>query len=483
MGQQITMTPQLQQAIRLLQLSTMELQLEVQQSLDSNMMLEVDENNELEQDNDQEDEVSDTDAEVDLEAKNKTEELPDELPVDSEWEDTFDNSLSHLDYANTTPSQSQSSGDDNRDFLEQNSIAESLQDHLRWQLDLTPFTPTDHAIALMIIDGIDDDGYLQTSLDDIYTAFADEHIEMLEIETVLQRVQHFDPLGIAGRDLSECLLLQLKVLADDTPHIDNARLILREYIHLLGNRDYTQLMRKSKLSREDLQAALNLIQTMNPRPGNAISPSEAAYVVPDVFVRRTKTGWQVDLNSDAMPKLRVNNYYASLVSQVQSKSDSERMKSHLQEARWFIKSLRSRHDTLLKVTRCIVDQQSDFLEYGDEAMRPLVLHDIASVLEMHESTISRVTTHKYVHTPRGIFELKYFFSSHVSTSNGGACSSTAIRAFIKKLISNEETTKPLSDNKIAKLLAEQGIKVARRTVAKYREAMAIPPSNERKRLL
>ncbi len=488
LGQQITMTPQLQQAIRLLQLSSLDLQLEVQQNLDSNMMLEVDESEEAETPEAADKEQAETSADDSALDLDKKADLPEELPVDSDWEDTFDTGISHLDYPTHS---AQAPSDDNRDFLDVNSETETLQDHLRWQLELTPFSDVDRCIALMIIDGIDEDGYLKVALADIVESLnqdeefhSEESISEQDVQTVLHRVQHFDPLGVGARDLAECLLLQLRVLPGDTEHLVETRHIIENFIGLLGSRDYTQLLRKTKLSREKLQACLELIQAQNPRPGGIISASKAAYVVPDVFIKKNKKGqWIVHLNEESLPRLRVNNFYAGLVNQVKSKQENEQMKSHLQEARWFIKSLRSRHDTLLKVTRCIVEQQSAFLDYGEEAMKPLVLHDIASELDMHESTISRVTTQKYVHTPRGVFELKYFFSSHVSTSNGGECSSTAIRAFIKKLISSEESRKPLSDNKIAELLKEQGINVARRTVAKYREAMTIPPSNERKQLL
>ena len=481
MGQQITMTPQLQQAIRLLQLSTMDLQIEIQEALESNMMLEVDESVEEEdKDKKEKDKDKDKDAsaeEVNLEEKN---ELPDELPVDTDWDDVYVGSSLPAD----------PSAEGNRDFLnQQNSVSESLQDHLKWQLDLTPFSDNDRAIALIIIDSVNNDGYLTTSLEDIHeNLFKDDpedkdSVSIEDITVVLQRLQHFDPPGVIARDLQETLLLQLRTQKKDTPWLTEALMLVEQYLDLLAGKDFTQLLRKTKLNREDLHQVVLLIQTMNPRPGSKIAADDTAYVIPDVFVKKIKGLWRVELNADIAPKLRVNAHYAGLVPKMNSKAESNSMKSHLQEARWFIKSLKSRHETLLKVTRCIVQRQSAFLDYGEEAMKPLVLHDIASELEMHESTISRVTTQKYIHTPRGIFELKYFFSSHVSTHSGGECSSTAIRALIKKLIAAENTAKPLSDSKIADLLADQGIKVARRTVAKYREAMTIPPSNERKCLV
>ncbi|MEY3218691.1 MAG: hypothetical protein RIT27_48 [Pseudomonadota bacterium] len=482
-SQQLTMTPQLQQAIRLLQLSTLDLQTEIQQTLDSNMMLEIadddvdapDMKEELVSDfenNTVEDHDNATLPEMNLDTHN---EIPEELPTDSNWEDIFDG-------VSSGGTNSQYNGEDDRDFTEKNSADETLYDYLKWQLDLTPFSDVDRAIAMLIIDAIDENGYLQTDPKDIYESLKHLEITLEEVYAVLHRVQFFDPAGIGGRNLQECLMIQLKQLPKTTPWREEALKLTEKYLELLGSRDFNQLLRKMKLERDDLQSVINLIQTLNPRPGESIASSKTDYVVPDVFVRKVHNKWQAELNPDVAPRLRVNSYYADCISKVQSKRDAERLRSHLQEARWFIKSLKSRHETLLKVTRCIVEHQSAFLDYGDEAMKPLVLRDIADELEMHESTISRVTTQKYIHTPRGIFELKYFFSSHVSTESGGECSSIAIRALIKKLIAVENTTKPLSDNKIAQLLSEQGIKVARRTVAKYREAMQIPPSNERKEM-
>ena len=482
LGHHITMTPQLQQAIRLLQLSTLDLQLEIQQTLESNMLLEVNEDELLnDEQNEEKEEATEDVADINLE---KADASSEDSPADNEWDETYDTGLSHLDY----PTSHGPADGDRRDFTEVNSIPETLHDHLCWQLNLSPFTDVDHMIALIIIDAIDDDGFLRAPMSEILEAVAvaqaditvDLEVGEPEVLAVLHRIQHFDPAGVAARDLTECLKIQLRELDENTPWRAEAIRLVTEFMDLVAGRDYTQLMRKMKLTREELQDAMAVLQMLNPRPGGEVAQPETAYVIPDVFVSKRKGLWYVELNADIAPRLRVNAQYASLIPQVKSKDDSSRMKSHLQEARWFIKSLKSRHDTLLKVTHCIVERQSAFLDYGEEAMKPLVLHDIATELEMHESTISRVTTQKYIHTPRGIFELKYFFSSHVSTSNGGECSSTAIRALIKKLIAAEDNNKPLSDNKIANLLGDQGIQVARRTVAKYREAMTIPPSNERK---
>lgn len=475
LGQQITMTPQLQQAIRLLQLSNLELQMEIQQVLDSNMMLENADDYETENEDKKDEE------DIDYSEEQEDTDIPNELSADIEWEDIYDGASGSYDIP------SNNNGNDKDFLINQESAAPTLYDHLIWQLDLTPFSDLDRAIATAIIDAIDGDGFLCSSLEDIKDSLGErdedeDEVELDEIEAVLHRVQQFDPIGIGARDIKESLLLQLKTLDIDTPWLKEAQLLVTDHLALLGAHDYAQLTKRMKLNRENLREVVELIQSLKPRPGSEIESPKTTYIIPDVFVKKVKGQWKVELNSDLAPKIRVNSYYASLVSKTNKSADNNNLKSHLQEARWFIKSLNSRHETLLKVAKCIVKRQVGFLEYGDEAMKPLVLHDIASELGMHESTISRVTTQKYLHTHRGIFELKYFFSSHVNTSNGGECSSTAIRAMIKKLIAAEVATKPLSDNKIAGVLSERGIRVARRTVAKYREAMVIPPSNERKRL-
>jgi len=474
LGQHLTMTPQLQQAIRLLQLSTLELQLEVQTVLDSNLMLERDEN-----DNPPAEQPGGNDVPENPEAEvtSNSDTMPDELPVDTHWEDTYDTGAT---------SYSAPGNNDNRDFFETHGgEGPNLHEHLSWQLDLSPFSDEDHVIADAIIDAINDDGYLTISLEDVLDSLnlpPEQDIGVEEIQAVLRRVQHFDPLGVGARNPAECLLIQLNALDSKTPWRAEALTLVGEHVNLLGNRDYNQIMRRMKLSETQLQEVLKLVQSLNPRPGSQITSTPPQYVVPDVFVYKKEGKWQVDLNIDTAPRLRINSHYASLVKRADNSDDNNYLRNHLQEARWFLKSLQSRHETLLKVARCIVSSQRNFFEYGDEAMKPMVLRDIAESVEMHESTISRVTTQKYMHTPRGIFEFKYFFSSHVGTADGGECSATAIRAIIKKLVAAEIPTKPLSDNKIASLLADQGIKVARRTIAKYREAMTIPPSNERKRL-
>jgi len=370
----------------------------------------------------------------------------------------------------------------------QGSSTETLHEYLMWQLQLTPFSPTDEAIAIAIVEAVDDSGILTLSCEEILESFNQENdgedeVELDEIEAVLKRIQLFDPVGIAARSLQECLCIQLNQFDKDTPFLNETKMILTDHIDLLAARDYRTLMKKTKLKEDELKEIMTLIHTLSPKPADTIVREESEYVIPDVSVKKVKGRWVVELNPDSMPKIRVNSQYAAMSRTVKSSGDSQFIRSHLQEAKWFIKSLESRNDTLLKVTNCIVQQQQAFFEHGPEAMKPMVLNDVAEMVEMHESTISRVTTQKYMHTPRGIFELKYFFSSHVITENGGECSSTAIRALIKKLIAAENSAKPLSDSKIADILAEQGIKVARRTIAKYRESLAIPPSNQRKSLI
>lgn len=478
------MTPQLQQAIKLLQLSTLDLQLEIQEAIESNPLLELveDETYENQQEADPEDFQAaaeptvqiDNSAETSLGEQLQTETIPEDLPVDTNWDDIYP-SLPASGSANNSEEYSQ-------DFRP--AASETLQEHLMWQLNLTPMSDTDHLIALSLIDGIDTDGMLTVSLEDILTSFDPEmEIELDEIQAVLTRIQHFDPVGVAARDLRECLLLQLKQLSADTPYVSESIIIVEEHLGLLASRDFNSLKRKTRWDQPTLQYAISVIQSLNPRPGSAISADETEYIVPDVSVTKIKGRWVVELNAEATPKLGINATYANMIKRADKSSDNTFLKNNLQEARWFLKSLQSRNETLLKVATRIVEHQKGFFEYGEEAMQPLVLHDIAEAVEMHESTISRVTNRKYMHTPRGIFELKYFFSSHVGTKNGGEVSSTAIRALIKKLTADENPKKPLSDSKIAIILGEQSINVARRTVAKYRESMSIPPSNERKRLV
>jgi len=538
LGQQLTMTPQLQQAIRLLQLSTLDLQQEIQEALDSNPMLEVEDNFDSPSSNNSDFEESDYARTQEVAASNDSskddfnesysaetsysessgdsfdgdsfsdsgfgeadsfsegfsepdnysgtddysesatewnEAIPSDLPVDTSWDDVYQTNQS----SGTT-----NYDNEDNDFESRRAATDSLYDHLMWQLNLTPMSDRDRIIAMAIIDAVEPSGMLSVTLEDIFSGLISEwdDLELDEVEAVQHRIQQFDPCGACSQNLAECLSVQLQQFDASTPFLAEAKLIAKQYLPLLASRDFRQLMRRTKLREDELSQAVSLIQSLNPRPGDMIASGDTEYVVPDVFVEKREGRWIVELNPEIAPRLRINSDYASLVKRADSSSDNTFLKDNLQEARWFLKSLQSRNETLLKVASCIVEKQRGFLEYGAEAMKPLVLHDIAEIVEMHESTISRVTTQKFMHTPQGIFELKYFFSSHVSTDSGGECSSTAIRALIKKLVSAENPKKPLSDSKITDLLGEQGIQVARRTIAKYRESLNIPPSNERKTL-
>ena len=504
-GQSLTMTPQLQQAIRLLQLSALEMEQEIQEAIESNPMLEIAEDDHGDAADgsdpagpDAEDFAADgehgmhagdgdrdpavataADAEGlgdgydEREADWQQGDIPEDLPVDSSWDDVY-----------AQPPAAGPPPEEDLDYGSRTAAATSLTDHLIWQLGLTHASDEDREIALVLIDALDADGLLRTPLEEIAEAFDPaREIGVEEVEMVLHMLQQFDPAGVCARDLRECLLLQLRETPPDTPWLAQARGVLESHMDLLAARDYATLLRRTRMTEDDLSAVMRLIQTLDPRPGTAVGDDATEYVVPDVLVRKDRRRWIVELNGESAPRLRINSDYAALVRRADSSADNQFLKNNLQEARWFLKSVQSRNETLLKVATCIVEHQRGFLEYGPEAMKPLVLADIADAIGMHESTISRVTTRKYMHTPRGIYELKYFFSSHVGTTSGGEVSSTAIRALIRKLTDEENPRKPLSDSKIAQLLAEQDIQVARRTIAKYRESLAIPPSNERKRLV
>ncbi len=485
-GQSLTMTPQLQQAIRLLQLSSIELQVEIQQTLDSNPLLEQEDNlseaqtDEKQHDQDRED-ITDIKTSADTVSEDRSEQtLPDELALDTGWDDIYDPSPTA-----TISQTSAGSGEDYSDLFEnQSKTTDELYDHLIWQLDCSHLTETDKEIGLAIIDGIDDRGYLTESLEDIHQGLISDYpeVELDEIEAVLNLIQHFDPLAVGSRTPSECMKIQLEQYDPATPHLNKAIALVDHYLEYLAKNDMAVLKRRLQANDDELASIIKLIQTTNPHPGQFISSNHAEYIKPDVYVSKIDGQWVVKINKDNAPRLKVNETYSKLIKRGENSEQNNYLRNNVQEAKWFIKSLQSRNDTLLRVANSIVKRQIDFLEHGDEAMKPMVLRDIAEELEMHESTISRVTTMKFMHTPRGILEFKYFFSSHVGTSDGGECSATAIRAIIKKLIAAETPNKPLSDNKIANLLDEQGINVARRTIAKYREAMNIPPSNERKRL-
>ncbi|MHB1951636.1 MAG: RNA polymerase factor sigma-54 [Acidiferrobacteraceae bacterium] len=465
LGQHLTITPQLQQAIRLLQLSSLELRQEIQQALEANPLLEAEELD-----------SEDTSADGDLDSNSASEtgkaeddDAPDGADI-VEWEE----------FSGT--------GEEEAPDIEgRNSLPTSLNSHLLWQLQMSSMSPSDQLIASALIDSIDDDGYLSCPLSEIRDLLAPQlgpDLEETEIEAVLHQIQNFEPVGIGARSLAECLHLQLRLLPESTPGRDAALAIANDAcLELLGRRDLAQIKRMLKLKQDDLQVAIALIQTLNPKPGSALSSAHADYVVPEIIVRKHRGVWRAELNASVIPRVRINAQYRALVQRGNPSPQNRFLQDHLQNARWFLKSLKSRNETLLKVARTIVDRQRAFFDHGPEAMKPLVLHDIAESVEMHESTISRVTTSKYMWTPRGIFELKYFFSSHVSTSDGGACSATAIRSLIRKYIDQETRSKPVSDSQIVEILEQQGINVARRTIAKYRESLNIPPSHQRKSLI
>ena len=466
LGQQLTMTPQLQQAIRLLQLPALELQAHIRELLETNVMLEpVDDGHE---------EGLDT----------ATSEHPAAPEPAEAAENPHESSVEVLDEGwgehSVGPAEAPWSGDeDDRQQEFADSAGQSLQEYLLWQLELAKLEPRELAIARAIVDAISDDGYLTEPLEEIANTLQPEiHCEPAEVEAALASVQALDPPGIGARSVGECIELQLRQLDPAIPGFNAAIEIARHHLERIAGRELAVVKRELRASDEDLACALALVRSCHPRPGATVSAGSAEYVVPDVFVRRTDHGWAVEINAATLPRVRLNQSYASLIGRNASHAT---MRAQLQEARWLLKSLEIRHETLIKVARSIVERQTAFLEHGEEHMRPMILKDIAEAIGMHESTISRVTSGKYMHTPRGVFELRYFFSSHVEGADGSGTSSTAIRAKIRKLVKEEEAESPLSDGRIAELLSAEGIPVARRTVAKYREAMGIPPSNERRR--
>jgi len=464
LGQQLTMTPQLQQAIRLLQLPALELQAHIRELLESNVMLEP---------------VEDAEATGQFEAVEPPAPQPEPVaqPAPDASVEVIDD---HWGEHSSGPAETSWSGDDDdrqQEFAD--SSGESVQEHLLWQLELAGLEPRELAIASAIVDAINDDGYITESLEEIATTLKPEiECDAAEVEKVLARVQALDPPGVAARSVGECIELQLKQLDPETPGLATAIAIARSHLELVAGRELSLLRRELRTTDEELASALILVRACHPRPGATVSAGSAEYVVPDVFVRRTDHGWSVEINAATLPRVRLNHSYASLIGRSASHAT---MRAQLQEARWLLKSLEIRNDTLMKVARSIVQRQAAFLEHGEEHMRPMILKDIAEAVEMHESTISRVTSGKYMHTPRGVFELRYFFSSQVEGADGSGTSSTAIRAKIKKLVKEEDTENPLSDGRIAEILSAEGIPVARRTVAKYREGMGIAPSNERRR--
>ena len=462
LGQQLTMTPQLQQAIRLLQLPALELQAHIRELLETNVMLEPMEESET---------TGTFETLVTAAEQPKPPERVQESTVevlDEGWGERV--GAAEVPWSGDDEERQQEYADD---------AGQSLQDHLLWQLELASLAPRELAIARAIVDAISDDGYLTETLEEIAQTLRPElESSAEEVAGVLAGVQALDPPGIGARSVGECIELQLRQLDPATPGFQLALQIARHHLALVAEREHSLLRRELRASEEEIAAALALVRSCHPRPGATVSAGKAEYVVPDVFVRRTEHGWGVEINPATLPRVRLNHSYASLIGRNSSHAS---MRAQLQEARWLLKSLEIRHETLMKVARSIVERQTAFLEHGDEHMRPMILKDIAEAVTMHESTISRVTSGKYMHTPRGVFELRYFFSSQVEGADGSGTSSTAIRAKIRKLVKDEDPEAPLSDGRIAELLSAEGIPVARRTVAKYREAMGIAASNERRR--
>jgi RNA polymerase sigma-54 factor len=467
LNQTLALTPQLQQAIRLLQLSSMELELELNTAIESNPLLE------LETDRGEDGESDSGDGEG-LEGSSTSEsEAPAESASDND-DGPLDLELERSEYRGNNLDE---------DGLEpQDAEVEDLRDHLLWQLNLTPMSPRDRAIAAAIIEAVDDDGYLSETDEAIQASLATLHqVSVEEIEAVRHRVQRFDPVGVASRTLRDCLDVQLETLDPSTEGRALARTLVNEHLEALARQDKARLCQRVHASEEDFETAVALIRSLVPKPGVGYSNAAAEYVAPDAYARKIAGRWQVALAPGCQPRLGINEHYASLIAKAR-REDASYLRGQLQEARWLIKSLKTRAETMLKVATSIVRAQEAFLEFGAEAMRPLVLKDVAEEIGMHESTVSRVTTRKFLHTPRGTFEFKYFFSSGVSTVDGGAASATAIQAMIKKLIGDEQPARPMSDQALAAELNRRGISVARRTVAKYREAMNIPSSNDRSRL-
>ena len=486
-SQQLTMTPQLQQAIKLLQLSTLELSQEITEQLYSNPLLE-----EITEDQDAENQLKKTNNEKTLtETSNLTAEELEEPSKNTEplsqetdqndWDSDFDNySVQTQDIARINNNDGNIRGEINLEQVHQ--VTQSLKDHLLWQLNLTNLNARDLSIAEMLTYSLDDNGLLTQNLSEIFEELDENNNEYeSEILTVLTRLQQFDPPGVYARDLKECLLIQLNQMSQDTPFLKQAKILVLQFLEDIGKLNTDKLLKKTQLSLDELRGAISLVRSMNPYPGEFLQENDTEYITPDAYVIKTSDKWRAIINDDHNPRLRINETYKNLIRQSDNSKENQYLKDSLTEAKWFIKSLESRNETLLKVVNCIIELQEDFFEHGPVSMKPMILSDISEKLDLHESTISRVTTSKYLATPRGIYELKYFFSSHVATATGGECSSTAVSAILKELINAEVPHKPLSDNKLTELLKEQGINIARRTVAKYREGLGIPSSSDRKR--
>jgi len=502
-SQNLALTPQLQQSIRLLQLSTLELNQELEIILQENPLLEL-----VEGDDDDSDEASGNSSSNDMSNNTEISELAingddnhateevntpgsqealAEAPISEDDFKQSDFDEDYEEYGSASPwdegSKQNNDEDDDDNFTRQETVVTSLRNHLLEQIKLLTLSDRDQRIMLLLIDSINENGYLESSLEDMMASLPEAlEIEFVELETALKHVQNLDPIGIGATNLQECILLQLNILPDNMPGLALAKTIVKDHLHVLANKDFNKLRKLVSCNEENLKSAQALIQLQNPRPGASFAQfSPDHFIQHEVIVKKTKGIWVATLNDGVMPKLRINQMYADILKRNRENS-GQYLQSQMQEARWMIKNIQQRFSTILRVSQAIVDRQRNFFEHGEIAMRPLVLREIAEELELHESTISRVTTHKYMLTPKGVFELKYFFGSHVSTDSGGECSATAIRALIKQLVAEENSKKPLSDNQISEILSKQGIVVARRTIAKYREALNIPPANLRKSL-
>jgi RNA polymerase sigma-54 factor len=515
-SQNLALTPQLQQSIRLLQLSSLELNQELDVILQENPLLElVDGDNpdadldddlalpELANDADSDQvgadgessqidgEDFDTFSNIDYQEISNptpsTEEAPQEITSQQEDFSATDFDEDYEEYGSASNwdegSRQNNSDDDDGNYSRQEIIAESLRDHLLNQLKLMPFSERDQNLIFLLIDSINEDGYLEESLEELEESLPLElEIELVELQTALKHIQNLDPPGIGATNLQECIMLQLNVLPKETEYLSIAKSIVCEHLAVLANKDFAKLRKLLNCDETTLKGAQTLIKQQNPRPGSDYAQlSKDHFIQHEVLVKKVKGIWIATLNDGVVPKLRINQLYADILKRNRENSN-QYLQTQMQEAKWMIKNIQQRFSTILRVSQAIVDRQRNFFEHGEIAMRPLVLREIAEELELHESTISRVTTHKYMLTPRGVFELKYFFGSHVATDAGGECSATAIRALIKQMVSEENIKKPLSDNQFSEILAKQGIVVARRTIAKYRESLNIPPANLRKSL-
>ncbi|MEO6561512.1 MAG: RNA polymerase factor sigma-54 [Nitrosospira sp.] len=480
LSQHLTLTPQLQQSIRLLQLSTVELNQEIERIVQENPLLELDDSigsDAAEYRVTLPDTPSEPLSADVLEIAGETMERP---PTESD--SSITNGLADESdwFEDDGAFRNTRDDDDERDFPQQAAEPPSLREHLNSQLSLSQINERDRRIVGLLIDSLNDDGYLAQDLEELVNLLpAELEIDIDDLHIALEYLQHLDPPGVGARNLRECLSMQLHALPEHTLYRDRALLLVNNHLESLASRDFSTIKKLLHCDDECLRSIQHMITRLNPRPGTAFNSAVARYIIPDVIVTKINGSWIASLNPEAMPRLKINRLYADILKRCHDDS-TRRLASQLNEAKWLIKNVHQRFDTILKVSSAVVERQRQFFEHGAVAMRPLVLREIADILDLHESTISRVTTQKFMRTPRGIFELKYFFGSHVATDTGGACSATAIRALIKQMVNAENAKKPLSDSQISEILGQQGIVVARRTVAKYRESIQIPPVNLRK---